>query len=133
MILTNELPRFSDSSGALASRFVMSILTDVFYGRENPALTAELLEEAPGIFNWALDGLDRLLERGLLRHADVGAQRHSAIWRISPRRSAPSFATCARSARRSRSRRTCSGMPGRTGAPTRAATDRARRRCSRAT
>ena len=27
MILTNELPRFSDSSGALASRFVMSILT----------------------------------------------------------------------------------------------------------
>ena len=24
----------------------------------------ELLEEAPGIFNWALEGLDRLIERG---------------------------------------------------------------------
>jgi putative DNA primase/helicase len=64
MILTNELPRFSDSSGALASRFVMSILRQSFYGRENPALTLELLEESAGIFNWALEGLDRLRARG---------------------------------------------------------------------
>ncbi len=73
MILTNELPRFSDSSGALASRFVMSILTTSFYGRENPRLTDELLDEAPGIFNWALEGLDRLRERGLLRDAGLGS------------------------------------------------------------
>ena len=64
MILTNELPRFTDSSGALASRFVISILTTSFYGRENPKLTDELLAEAPSIFNWALEGLDRLRERG---------------------------------------------------------------------
>jgi putative DNA primase/helicase len=64
MILTNELPRFSDSSGALASRFVVSILSKSFYDRENPMLSAELLEEAPSIFNWALEGLDRLRERG---------------------------------------------------------------------
>jgi putative DNA primase/helicase len=64
MILTNELPRFSDSSGALASRFVISILRKSFYEMENPALTRELLEESPGIFNWALQGLDRLRERG---------------------------------------------------------------------
>jgi putative DNA primase/helicase len=64
MILTNELPRFSDQSGALASRFVMLILRESFYGRENPSLTGELLEEAGGIFNWALEGLDRLRERG---------------------------------------------------------------------
>ena len=37
MILTNELPRFTDSSGALASRFVVSILPTSFYGRENPS------------------------------------------------------------------------------------------------
>jgi putative DNA primase/helicase len=65
MILTNELPRFSDSSGALASRFVMSILTESFYVRENPALTRELLEESAGIFNWALEGLDRLRDRDI--------------------------------------------------------------------
>lgn len=64
VILTNELPRFSDSSGALASRFVILILTTSFYGRENPRLTDELLEEAPGILNWALEGLDRLRDRG---------------------------------------------------------------------
>jgi putative DNA primase/helicase len=64
LILTNELPRFADSSGALASRFVILILTTSFYGRENPRLTDELLEEAPGIFNWALEGLDRLRDRG---------------------------------------------------------------------
>jgi putative DNA primase/helicase len=64
VILTNELPRFSDSSGALASRFVLLTLDKSFYGREVATLTDQLLEEAAGIFNWALEGLDRLLERG---------------------------------------------------------------------
>lgn len=64
LILTNELPRLTDSSGALPSRFVMLVLTTSFYGRENPRLTEELLEEAPGILNWALEGLDRLNQRG---------------------------------------------------------------------
>ena len=72
MILTNELPRFTDSSGALASRFVISILTTSFYGRENPKLTDELLAEAPAIFNWALEGLDRLREPRLLRDPVLG-------------------------------------------------------------
>jgi putative DNA primase/helicase len=64
LILTNELPNFTDASGALASRFVLLILTRSFYDREDPMLTETLLGEAPGIFNWALEGLDRLLERG---------------------------------------------------------------------
>jgi putative DNA primase/helicase len=64
VILTNELPRLSDSSGALASRFVVFVLRNSFYGRENPALTDELLVEAPSIFAWALAGLDRLRARG---------------------------------------------------------------------
>ncbi len=78
MILTNELPRFSDSSGALASRFVMTILTRSFYGQENPALTLQLLEESPGIFNWALEGLDRLRARGYFSTPKSAgeAQRH---------------------------------------------------------
>jgi putative DNA primase/helicase len=64
LILTNELPRFTDSSGALASRFVLLSLTRSFYGHEDPSLTEQLLAEAPGIFNWALDALERLQDRG---------------------------------------------------------------------
>jgi putative DNA primase/helicase len=64
VVLTNELPRLTDSSGALASRFVVFVLMKSFYGAENPRLTDELLTEAPAIFNWALEGLDRLNARG---------------------------------------------------------------------
>ena len=64
VILTNELPRFLDSSGALASRFILLVLRESFYGREDPGLTDQLLECAPGILNWALAGLDRLTARG---------------------------------------------------------------------
>jgi len=64
VVLSNELPRLSDSSGALASRFIVLMMTNSFYGRENPNLTTELCTELPGIFNWALDGLERLRGRG---------------------------------------------------------------------
>lgn len=74
VVLTNELPRLSDSSGALASRFIMFVLTRSFYGRENPRLTGELLAEAPAIFNWALEGLDRLNQRGHFVNPDSGAE-----------------------------------------------------------
>ncbi len=45
----------------------MLVMRESFLGRENPALTGELLEEAPGIFNWALTGLDRLNQRGYFK------------------------------------------------------------------
>jgi putative DNA primase/helicase len=64
VILTNELPQLSDSSGAFASRFVALKLTKTFFGREDPLLTDRLVDEATGIFTWALTGLDRLTERG---------------------------------------------------------------------
>ncbi len=64
MVLTNEIPRFTDASGALASRFIILVLTRSFFGEEDPTLTDALLAEAPGIFNWCLDGLDRLNARG---------------------------------------------------------------------
>jgi putative DNA primase/helicase len=64
MILTNELPRISDASGALASRFILLCLTKSFYGGEDLALTKRLMTELPGILNWALDGLDKLQDRG---------------------------------------------------------------------
>lgn len=74
VVLTNELPRLSDSSGALASRFVVFVLTESFFGRENPMLTEELLSEAPGILNWSLEGLDRLIQRGYFEQPTAGAE-----------------------------------------------------------
>lgn len=64
VIMTNELPRLTDSSGALASRFVTLVMNNTFYGREDPGLTATLLGELPGILNWALDGLEQLRADG---------------------------------------------------------------------
>lgn len=63
VILSNELPRFGDASGAIARRFVLLSTTASFLGREDPGLTDALLAELPGILNWSLDGLDRLVAR----------------------------------------------------------------------
>jgi putative DNA primase/helicase len=64
LFLTNEFPRLTDSSGALAGRFVILRLTESFYGKEDTRLTERLLGELPGILNWAVEGWQRLHERG---------------------------------------------------------------------
>lgn len=66
MILSNELPRLSDGSGALASRMIILRLTRSFFGREDHRLTERLLGERPGILLWAIAGWRRLRERGRL-------------------------------------------------------------------
>jgi putative DNA primase/helicase len=63
VILTNELPRMNDASGALAGRLLLLRLTKSFYGKEDPALTARLLDELPGILLWAVEGWRRLQDR----------------------------------------------------------------------
>jgi putative DNA primase/helicase len=63
-ILTNELPKLGDASGALASRFIMLQMTQSFYGREDHGLTDKLLTELPGILNWALAGWAELRRVG---------------------------------------------------------------------
>jgi putative DNA primase/helicase len=64
MILSNELPRLTDASGALASRFIILRMVHSFYGREDLGLTARLTAELPGILNWAIAGWERLAKRG---------------------------------------------------------------------
>lgn len=64
VILTNELPRLADASGALAGRFIILRLSKSFYGNEDTTLTGKLLRELPGILGWALTGYDRLRTRG---------------------------------------------------------------------
>jgi putative DNA primase/helicase len=60
LILSNELPRIPDASGALPSRFVVLTLKESFLGREDLELTEKLQAELPGILNWSLQGLDQL-------------------------------------------------------------------------
>jgi putative DNA primase/helicase len=64
LILTNELPRLCDASGALAGRFIVLCLTRSWYGREDLSLTDRLLAELPGILNWSIEGWRRLRARG---------------------------------------------------------------------
>jgi putative DNA primase/helicase len=64
LILSNELPRFGDASGAIANRFVVLAMHESFLGRENTSLTEELTAELTGILSWSLGGLDRLNRQG---------------------------------------------------------------------
>ena len=64
MIISNELPRIPETSGALASRLIILKLTKSFYGKEDRALTQALMAELPGILIWAIEGWRRLRERG---------------------------------------------------------------------
>ncbi|MBF6298036.1 NTP-binding protein [Nocardia amamiensis] len=64
VVLSNELPRFGDASGAIANRFLVLQMTRSFLGKEDRGLDARLTAELPGILSWALDGLDRLVRNG---------------------------------------------------------------------
>lgn len=74
MLLSNELPRFSDGSGTIATRFVVTETVQSFLGREDRGLKARLMAELPGILNWALDGLERLLARGHFTDTEVSTE-----------------------------------------------------------
>ena len=52
MLITNEVPRLADASGALASRMLILKLTRSFLGKEDRGLTGRLLAELPSILLW---------------------------------------------------------------------------------
>jgi putative DNA primase/helicase len=64
LILSNELLRLSDASGTLPSRFIVLMLQHSFYGKEDHNLANRLFTEISGIFNWAIEGWQRLNKRG---------------------------------------------------------------------
>jgi putative DNA primase/helicase len=74
VILTNELPRLNDSSGALAGRLILLRFKRSWYGQEDSTLTAKLLDELPGILLWAIAGWQRLRERGRFIQPESGEQ-----------------------------------------------------------
>lgn len=64
-LICNKLPEIADPHGALANRFLVLDMGDVnFLGREDRTLKDRLMQELPGIMNWALAGYDRLLAQG---------------------------------------------------------------------
>ncbi|MGY4467328.1 putative DNA primase/helicase [Bradyrhizobium sp. LB9.1b] len=70
VVMSNELPRLSDASGALTSRFVVLTMTRSFYGREDRGLGNRLIAELPGILNWAREGYLRLRRLGYFQQPD---------------------------------------------------------------
>jgi putative DNA primase/helicase len=72
VILTNELPKLNDPSGALVGRMVLLRQTQSWYGKEDPHLTEKLLAELPGILLWAIGGWRRLRERGRFEQPESG-------------------------------------------------------------
>jgi putative DNA primase/helicase len=72
VFLTNEVPRLIDSSGAVASRFIVLSLAKSFLGNEDLGLDAKLSAELPAILNWAIDGWRRLQERGYFIQPERG-------------------------------------------------------------
>jgi putative DNA primase/helicase len=81
-IMTNELPAFSEGSGALAGRFLIVIFPHSFFGRENPGLTDRLMTELPGILNWAIQGYERLRARGHFLQPTNALEQIEAIERL---------------------------------------------------
>jgi putative DNA primase/helicase len=64
VLISNELPKLTDASGALVSRLVLLRMTRSFLGQEDTGLFGRLEQEMPGILIWALGGLARLQKRG---------------------------------------------------------------------
>jgi putative DNA primase/helicase len=80
IILSNELPNLHDTSGALASRFLLLQLTKSFYA--NPDLTLAdriIATEMPGILKWALEGRARLYARGHFVQPESGKASIKAL------------------------------------------------------
>lgn len=77
LLTTNALPRARDKSDAIFNRAIVLEMTNVVSEEAAPAARQKIgvprgmtlgswlvAEEGPGILNWALEGLERLLERG---------------------------------------------------------------------
>jgi len=64
MFLTNELPRLTDISAALAGRFIILVLKRSFFGKEDLGLVDKLLNELPAVLNWAVKGWQDLRQQG---------------------------------------------------------------------
>lgn len=83
VLLANDLPVLPDAAGALRSRWLVLRFTETFMGREDRELGDKLAAELPGIFNWAMDGLDRLRLRGDFVQPQLGIEDLDIVTRMA--------------------------------------------------
>jgi putative DNA primase/helicase len=74
MMLSNEMPRLSDSSDAISSRFLILRLSRSFYESEESDLIDKLTVELPGIACWSMTGYRRLRKRARFAEPDSSKQ-----------------------------------------------------------
>lgn len=79
LMLTNELPKLSDASGAMASRFVVLAIKPSYFGKEDHGLTDRLAQELPGILNWAITGWENLHARGYFQPPASSAEMQQEL------------------------------------------------------
>ena len=64
VVYSNEVLQLTENSNALTGRMIVIKMTKSFFDKEDTGLFAKLEKELGGIFNWAMCGLARRLERG---------------------------------------------------------------------
>lgn len=72
----NELPQAREHNEAFFRRFlIIPFNVTIPEEQRNPNLAKEIIEtELPGVFNWVLDGLQRLLEQGKFSECEAARQ-----------------------------------------------------------
>lgn len=81
----NNLPNFGSHTLAMDSRLLIVPFDVSFRGREDRRLRNKLEAELAGILNWALDGLDRLTERGDFAEPDASiAAKRTLLYQSNP-------------------------------------------------
>ena len=64
VIYSNETLQLTENSNALTGRMIVLKMTKSFYNQEDTDLSHKLSNELSGIFNWAMEGLQRRIDRG---------------------------------------------------------------------
>jgi putative DNA primase/helicase len=67
-VITNALPALSDASQTIVDRLIIIPLTKSWLGKEDLTLASKLEKELTSIFNWSLEGLERLTKNGRFTH-----------------------------------------------------------------
>jgi putative DNA primase/helicase len=71
LILSNDRLPITDRSQGMWRRMLLLPFKKSFIDKEDPMLLQKLCLELPGIFNWALQGLERLRERNMFTTPEV--------------------------------------------------------------
>lgn len=72
VLVSNELPKILDASGALQSRMIVLQTSRSFAGQEDRGLEAKLRAELPAILQWAIAGWQALSQLGRLLQPESG-------------------------------------------------------------